>query len=68
MSLANIKIPSTALKELKKLTGEKTSQKAVDKALSYFLRQARQRDIVKVLKEVSFEKSFNPLDLRLRER
>lgn len=68
MSLANIKIPSAALKELKKLTGEKTAQKAVSKALNYFLVQARQRNVVKVLKEVSFDKNFDPLALRLRER
>ncbi|MBI2339861.1 MAG: hypothetical protein HYU99_05800 [Deltaproteobacteria bacterium] len=68
MPTANIKLPSTAVAEVKKFTGEKTGQKAVQKALVYFLRDARQRRITRVLDSVSFKKSFNPLRLRRHER
>ncbi|MBI5300443.1 MAG: hypothetical protein HY877_09180 [Deltaproteobacteria bacterium] len=68
MGLANIKIPTKEIEELKKYTEESTGQKAVQKALVYFLREARQRRIVDVLKEVSFQQSFNPLKLRRNER
>lgn len=68
MGLANIKIPTKEIEELKKYTEESTGQKAVQKALVYFLREARQRRIVDVLKEVSFRPLFNPLKLRRNER
>lgn len=68
MSTANIKLTSDRLKELKKLTGERTGQKAVEKALLYFLREAKQRKIINVLEKVSFQNNFNPLRIRKNER
>ncbi len=68
MSLANIKIPSKELRELQKITGEKTGQKAVYKALVYFIREARQRRIPQVLDSILFKKGFDPLKLRNHER
>ena len=68
MGLANIKIPTKEIEELKKYTEENTGQKAVQRAIIYFLKEARQRRIVDVLKEVSFQKGFNPLKLRQNER
>ena len=68
MSIANIKIPSKEIKELQKFTGEQTGQKAVQKALLYFLKEARQRRITKVLDSLSFKKGFDPLSLRRHER
>ena len=68
MGLANIKIKTQDIKELKKYTEENTGQKAVESALVYFLKEARQRRIVDVLKGVSFQKGFNPLKLRRHER
>ena len=68
MGLANIKISTQELEELKKYTQEQTGQKAVEKALIYFLKEARQRQIIDVLKDVAFQKGFNPLKLRRNER
>jgi hypothetical protein len=68
MQVANIKIPSKEIRELKKITGEKTGQKAVQKAMVYFMREARQRRIVQVLDFISFKKGFDPLKLRSHER
>lgn len=68
MGLANIKIPSEKIQELKEATRETTGQKAVEKALVYFLKEARQRQILDVLGEVSFKKGFDPLRLRRNER
>jgi len=68
MGIANIKIPSEEISELRCHTGEKTGQKAVQKALIYYLKEARQRRIVKALQDVSFLRGFNPLKLRRYER
>ena len=68
MATANIKLASTSLEELKRHTGEATGQKAVQKALLYFLTEARQRRITKVLEKVSFQRGFDPLKSRQRER
>ena len=68
MRVANIKIPTEKLEELKVYTEETTGQKAVEKALVYFLREAKQRQIIKVLRETSFRAGFNPLKLRHNER
>lgn len=66
--LANIKIKSTMLKELKALTGQKTGQGATEQALIYFIREARQRDILKYLSTRRFDDNFNPVELRSRAR
>ena len=69
MGQANIKIPSKEVEEVKKYTQEKTGQKAVRKAIIYFLKEARQRQIVDILQDkVSFQKGFDPLKLRHNER
>lgn len=68
MATANVKIPSATLSRLKRYTGEGTGQKAVQKALLYFLSEARQRRITKVLETISFRRHFNPLALRAHER
>ena len=68
MGLANIKISSESLRELQRYTGEKTGQKAVQKALVYFIKEARQRRISQVLASISFKKGFDPLKLRRHER
>ena len=68
MTYANIKIPSDEINALKSLTGESTGQKAVQKALAYFLRMAKQRSVLEVLEKISFQKNFNPLALRKNER
>lgn len=68
MGLANIKIPTKELEELKEYTRENTGQKAVEKALVYFLKEAKQRRILDVLDGISFEKGFDPLKLRRHER
>jgi len=68
MAVANIKIKTEDLEELKKYTQESTGQKAVQKALVHFLREAKQRRVLDVLKEVSFEPDFDPLRLRRHER
>ncbi|MBI2336942.1 MAG: hypothetical protein HYU97_09325 [Deltaproteobacteria bacterium] len=68
MGVANIKIPTESIEELKKYTQETTGQKAVQKALVYFLKEARQRQIIDTLQQVSFQKGFNPLKLRQHER
>ncbi|GEM_PF-2388762 len=68
MSLANIKLSSREIDQLKKITQESTGQKAVEKALSYFLKEAKQRQLTKILQNVSFKKTFDPLKLRDHER
>ena len=68
MSTANLKISSREVEELRRITGEKTGQKAVRKALVYFLKEARQRRITKILQTISFKKGFDPLKLRRHER
>lgn len=68
MSLANIKIPTEEIEELKRHTEEKTGQKAVERALAFFLREARQHRIVDVLRQIKFRKGFDPLKLRHNER
>lgn len=68
MTLANIKVPSAMLERLKQYTGEQTGQKAVQKALGYFLAEARQRRITDVLDRVEFVEGFDPLTLRSHER
>ena len=68
MRLANIKIESDTLKQLKRLTRQKTGQKAVEKALLYFIREARQRDILKFLSTTRFRDDFDPLELRSGDR
>lgn len=65
---ANIKLPSSSIEELKRLTREATGQKAVEQAIIYFIREARQRDILEFLKERRFDDEFDPLELRGRER
>lgn len=65
---ANIKLDSSALAELMKLTGEATGKKAVEAAMIYFIKEARQRDILKFLKQPKFTKSFDPIALRNSER
>lgn len=68
MGIANIKIPSEKIGELRRHTGEKTGQKAVQKAIVYYLKEARQRRITQILQKVSFRRGFNPLKLRTHER
>jgi hypothetical protein len=68
MSVANIKIPTDKIKELKRQTGEETGQKAVQKAILYFLKEARQRRITEILENASFQPGFDPLKLRHNER
>ncbi len=68
MSTANIKIPTDKVKEIKAITGESTGQKAVQKALLYFIKEARQRKITQVLDSIEFEPKYNPLKLRHSER
>ncbi|MBI2982369.1 MAG: hypothetical protein HYY44_08825 [Deltaproteobacteria bacterium] len=68
MGQANIKMSSEAVEELKRRTGEKTGQKAIQKAVLYYLREARQRRITKVLQQISFRRGFDPLKLRRHER
>lgn len=67
-SHANIKLTSKAVEDLKQVTGEKTGQKAVQRAVIYFLKEARQRRIVKTLGEISFRRGYDPLMMRRRER
>ena len=64
MSQANIKIRTQQIQELKKITGENTGQKAVDKALLYYLKDAKQRRIIDVLDQVEFVEGFDPLVIR----
>ena len=68
MGLANIKLTSEEIRKLQKYTGEKTGQKAVHTALVYFLKEARQRRITKIMSKISFHKGFDPLKLRSHER
>ncbi len=68
MAQANIKLSTKEIEELKKYTQEKTGQKAVEKALVYFLRDAKQRNILKVLKAIKIRRNYNPITLRDYER
>lgn len=68
MGVANIKLPSEKIEELRRHTGEKTGQKAVQKALIYYIKEARQRRITEVLQQISFRRGFDPLKLRRHER
>lgn len=68
MGLANIKISSDKIGDLRRHTGEKTGQKAVQKAIVYFLKEARQRRITEILQRTSFRRGFDPLKLRRHER
>lgn len=68
MAEANIKLSTQEIQVLKKYTEEKTGQKAVRKALLYFLKEARQRRVTGALQSISFKPKFNPLKLRHGER
>ncbi|MBL6989887.1 MAG: hypothetical protein ISR65_08915 [Bacteriovoracaceae bacterium] len=68
MSTANIKLSSSLIKELKKLTGEKTGQKAVEKVIHFFQINKKQQDFLKEFENISFQKGFNPLSLRKKDR
>ncbi len=68
MGFSNIKLKTKEIQELKKFTQEKTGQKAVRKALLFFLVLARQRQIIKLLETIKFHKKFNPIKLRQHER
>ena len=68
MKQANIKLLTREIEELKKQTGEVTGQKAVRKAILYFLKEARQRRITEILQEISFHPGFDPLKFRHNER
>jgi hypothetical protein len=68
VSVANIKISSKEIKEIQQYTGEKTGQKAVRKALLYFIQEARQRRVTQILEKISFKKGFDPIKLRHHER
>ncbi len=68
MSQANIKIRTQQIQELKKITGENTGQKAVEKALLYYLKDAKQRRIIDVLDQVEFVEGFDPLVNRRNEK
>lgn len=68
MSISNIKLSSDEIRDLKKYTKEKTGQKAVQKAILYFLKEARQRRISKVLESIKFDRHFDPIKLRRHER
>ena len=68
MSYSNIKVESSDIKELKRITGENTGQKAILKAIHYFLREAKQRHAPQALEEISFQEGFDPLKLRKNER
>ena len=68
MSTANIKLSSKTIESLKKITGEATGNKAVQKAIWYFIREAKQRNVLKTLESISFDKNYDPLDLRRNER
>ena len=67
-AVANIKIKSLTIEELKKLTQQATGQGAVEKALIYFMREARQRDLIKFLSGQRFAPDFDPLALRSDDR
>lgn len=68
MGYANIKISSDDIEKIKEETQEETGQKAVQKALVYFLNEAKQRRITKLLGQISFRKGFDPLRVRRHER
>lgn len=68
MATANIKLSSEKIELLKKYTEENTGQKAVLKAVLYFLRDARQRNIINVLKEIKFDSDYDPVKARENER
>ena len=66
--MANIKLRSEEIKALQKCSGERTGQKAVRKAVLYFIKEARQRRITNLLHTIYFTKGFDPLKLRHNER
>ena len=68
MAVANIKLPSEKVDELRRQTGEKTGQKAVQQAVLYYLKEAQQRRITRILQQISFRKGFDPLKSRRHER
>lgn len=68
MGQANIKLSTQEISLLKNATGEKTGQKAVKKAILYFMKEARQRRVLQTLNSISFKKGFDPLKLRHHER
>ncbi len=68
MAYANIKLSTHALNKIKKLTGEKTGQKAIQNVLDFFFRMSNQAKTLDVLKSVEFKNNFNPLKLRKKER
>jgi hypothetical protein len=68
MSEANIKLSTALIARLKKVTGEKTGQKAVRKAIDYVLAEGRQRRITDILESVNFRDDFDPLKLRANEK
>lgn len=68
MGLANLKLTTEEIEELKKFTQEKTGQKAIKKVIIYYLRDAKQRNILKTLKNIKISPNYNPLKLRSYER
>ena len=68
MAQANIKLSTREIKALKKYTEETTGQKAVHKAVLYFIKEARQKRLTQSLQDISFKPGFNPLKLRHGER
>lgn len=68
MRFANVKLRTEEIEEIKKYTNENTGQKAVRKALLYFLREAKQRNILNVLKTIKIHPNYDPLKLRQYER
>ena len=68
MSVANLKISSKLVKQLKALTGEATGQKAIDTALDTFIQQSKRRNILETLNKISFIPGYDPLALRKNER
>ena len=67
MGIANIKLPSKQLSDLKRVTGEKTGQKAVQAALEAFLRLSRRRNIIQVIRQTGFRRDYDPLQERRKD-
>lgn len=68
MSKANIKLDSALLNKLKKSTGELTGQKAVEVALSEFMKFKSRINLKESLSKIEFTSGFNPLILRKSDR
>jgi hypothetical protein len=68
MPLVNIKLESNDVKKLKMMTQEKTGRKAVKKAILYLMRDVRQRKILDVLNQISFDSRYDPWSLRKNDR